>query len=222
MLRLLSMAALRIRSKSQCAQQGAERDGGSPSPAPGISSMSHSQLLSPASSAWTCQHFALQPVGRRCPGIEDHAVFPLLATRMDVSKLQQDHAEMDAIIEDIEQACLSSVGSPEVHTLTVCCVPTLSARCTMNTTSRATWRRAVTTGMRDQGWGSAHGCPDAAAGIGIAAHAAGRGVYDPTKAAGSRLHSNGGQPYGVTWFEHRNWVADRLWVQVVLLHVNAH
>lgn len=41
------------------------------------------------------------------PGIEDHAVFPLLATRMDVSKLQQDHAEMDAIIESIEQACLS-------------------------------------------------------------------------------------------------------------------
>ncbi len=41
------------------------------------------------------------------PGIEDHAVFPLLATRMDVSKLQQDHAEMDAIIESIEQACAS-------------------------------------------------------------------------------------------------------------------
>jgi hypothetical protein len=59
------------------------------------------------------------------PGIEDHAVFPLLATRMDVSKLQQDHAEMDAIIENVEQACFfSSVGSPEVHTLTVFCVPT--------------------------------------------------------------------------------------------------
>jgi hypothetical protein len=39
-------------------------------------------------------------------GIEDHAVFPLLATRMDVSKLQQDHAEMDTVIHDIEQAGL--------------------------------------------------------------------------------------------------------------------
>ena len=39
-------------------------------------------------------------------------MFPLLATRMDVSKLQQDHAEMDAIIENIEQACLHGGGSP--------------------------------------------------------------------------------------------------------------
>lgn len=38
-------------------------------------------------------------------GIEDHAVFPLLATRMDVSKLQADHTEMDAVIHDMEQAC---------------------------------------------------------------------------------------------------------------------
>jgi hypothetical protein len=131
------------------------------------------------------------------PGIEDHAVFPLLATRMDVSKLQQDHAEMDAIIENIEQACLGSVGSPEDHALTVFCIRTRSARCTNDTTTRAKWIRAVTTGMRNQGWGSAHGCPEAAAGIGIAAHAAGRGMYDPTKAAGSRLHSNGDQSHGM-------------------------
>ena len=54
-------------------------------------------------------------------GIEDHAVFPVLATRMDVSKLQQDHAEMDTIIANIEQAScaglenLESISSDSAH-----------------------------------------------------------------------------------------------------------
>lgn len=37
-------------------------------------------------------------------------MFPLLATTMNVSKLQQDHEEMDVIIHDIEQACRSAEG----------------------------------------------------------------------------------------------------------------
>lgn len=44
-------------------------------------------------------------------GIEDHAVFPMLATKIDVSKLQQDHEEMDGIIHDIEQVCCSNSPS---------------------------------------------------------------------------------------------------------------
>ena len=66
------------------------------------------------------------------------------------------------------------------------------------------------TGVQDQGWGSADGCPEAAAGTGFAAHAAGRGVYNSTKAARSRLHSRGDKSDGVNVVWETMWAAERL------------
>ncbi len=43
--------------------------------------------------------------GLGCAGIEDRAIFPALAARMDVSGLQQDHKEMETVIHDIREAC---------------------------------------------------------------------------------------------------------------------
>jgi hypothetical protein len=127
-------------------------------------------------------------------GIEDHAVFPLLATRMDVGKQQEDHAEMDTIIANIEQA---SSGSPIGKRLTWldCAGHRLDGTQLSSSEAPCAWSA---TGMRVKGWRGATGRLEATARARATTYAVGGTMHNPSEVTGSRLHGKGDQPHGMS------------------------